>query len=215
VLKRRTENSGKRSGDPELFSRAIGALKRGEVIAFPTETFYGLGADALNEAAVKRVVSLKGRNLESPIAIIVADGEMLKDIVMDVPAVARKLMERFWPGPLTLVLPGKKNLPAPLLSRGGGVGVRISSHPLATRLARELGRPLTATSANPSGKEPARSMEEAMSYFSNRIDFFLDGGRLKGRKGSTVVEIVDGRLKIIREGVIVREELEKALTAGL
>ena len=215
MLKRRTENSGKRSGDPELFSRAIGALKRGEVIVFPTETFYGLGADALNEAAVKRVVSLKGRNLESPIAIIVADGEMLKDIVMDVPAVARKLMERFWPGPLTLVLPGKKNLPAPLLSRGGGVGVRISSHPLATRLARELGRPLTATSANPSGKEPARSMEEAMSYFSNRIDFFLDGGRLKGRKGSTVVEIVDGRLKIIREGVIVREELEKALTAGL
>ena len=215
MLKRRTENSGKRSGDPELFSRAIGALKRGEVIVFPTETFYGLGADALNEAAVKRVVSLKGRNLESPIAIIVADGEMLKDIVMDVPAVARKLMERFWPGPLTLVLPGKKNLPAPLLSRGGGVGVRISSHPLATRLARELGRPLTATSANHSGKEPARSIEEAMSYFSNRIDFFLDGGRLKGRKGSTVVEIVDGRLKIIREGVIVREELEKALTAGL
>ena len=215
MLKRRTENSGKRSGDPELFSRATGALKRGEVIVFPTETFYGLGADALNEAAVKRVVSLKGRNLESPIAIIVADGEMLKDIVMDVPAVARKLMERFWPGPLTLVLPGKKNLPAPLLSRGGGVGVRISSHPLATRLARELGRPLTATSANPSGKEPARSIEEAMSYFSNRIDFFLDGGRLKGRKGSTVVEIVDGRLKIIREGVIVREEFEKALTAGL
>lgn len=215
MLKRRTENSGKRSGDPELFSRAIGALKRGEVIVFPTETFYGLGADALNEAAVKRVVSLKGRNLGSPIAIIVADGEMLKDIVMDVPAVARKLMERFWPGPLTLVLPGKKNLPAPLLSRGGGVGVRISSHLLATRLARELGRPLTATSANPSGKEPARSIEEAMNYFSDKLKIFLDGGRLEEEKGSTVVEIVDGRLKIIREGVIVREELEKALTAGL
>ena len=213
MLKRRTENSGKRSSDPELFSRAIGALKRGEVIVFPTETFYGLGADALNEAAVKRVVSLKGRNLESPIAIIIAGREMLKDIVTDVPTVARKLMERFWPGPLTLVLPGKKNLPAPLLNRGGGVGVRISSHPLATRLARELGRPLTATSANPSGKEPARSIEEAMSYFSSRIEIFLDGGRLKGRKGSTVVEIVDGMLKVVREGGMTLSDLGKALTA--
>jgi len=214
VSRKKIENSERKGVSAKVFSRAVDALKRGEVIVFPTETFYGLGADAFNETAVEQVVFLKGRKPENPIPVIIAGREMLKDIVTDVPTVARKLMERFWPGPLTLVLPGKKNLPAPLLNRGGGVGIRISSHPLATRLARELGRPLTATSANPSGKEPAQSIEAAMSYFSGRVDIFLDGGRLKGRKGSTVVEIVDGRLKIIREGVIIREELEKALAAG-
>ena len=213
MSKRKTESLETRGASAELFSRAIDALKRGEVIVFPTETFYGLGADAFDETAVERVVALKGRSPENPIPVIVADEKMLETVGTEIPAVARRLMRRFWPGPLTLVLPGKKNLPAPLLNRGGGVGVRISSHPLATRLARELGRPLTATSANPSGKEPAQSIEAAMSYFSSRIEIFLDGGRLKGRKGSTVVEIVDGRLKVVREGEITLSDLGKALSA--
>lgn len=212
MSKRRTESSEGRSSNPELFSRAIEALKRGEVIVFPTETFYGLGADALNSAAVEKVVSLKGRNLENPIAVIVANREMLKEVVAEVPPTALRLIERFWPGPLTLVLPAKKTLPAPLLNSNGGIGIRISSHPLATRLARELDRPITATSANPSGKEPARSVEEAMGYFSDRVKIFLDGGRLEGTKGSTVVEIAEERLKIIREGEIPSEELKRVLT---
>jgi L-threonylcarbamoyladenylate synthase len=208
VSKRRTESSEGRSSNPELFSRAIEVLKRGEVIVFPTETFYGLGADALNSTAVEHVVSLKGRNLENPIAVIVSDRGMLKEVVTELPPIALRLVERFWPGPLTLVLPAKKNLPASLLNRDGSIGVRISSHPLATRLARELDRPITATSANPSGKEPARSVEEAMGYFSDRVKIFLDGGRLEDTKGSTVVEIAEERLKIIREGEISSEELK-------
>lgn len=212
MSKRRTESSEGRSSNPELFSRAIEALKRGEVIVFPTETFYGLGADALNSAAVEKVVSLKGRSLESPIAVIVSDRGMLKEVVTELPPIALRLVERFWPGPLTLVLPAKKNLPASLLNRDGGIGVRISSHPVATRLARELSHPLTATSANSSGKEPARSVEEAMGYFSDRVKIFLDGGRLEGAKGSTVVEIAGDRLKIIREGEIPSEELKRVLT---
>ena len=197
----------------KFFSRAVDALRRGDAIVFPTETFYGLGADALNEVAVGRVVSLKGRGPEDPIPVIIAGRGMLESLVADVPIVAQKLMDRFWPGPLTLVLPAKKNLPAPLLNRSGGIGGRISSHPLATRLARGLGRPLTATSANPSGKEPARSVEEATSYFSGRVDIFLDGGRLEGKKGSTVVEVVQDKLKIIREGEISSQELERILSA--
>ncbi len=211
MSRKKIENSERKGVSAKVFSRAVDALKRGEVIVFPTETFYGLGADAFNETAVKQVVSLKGRKSENPIPIIIAGREMLKDIVTDVPAVARKLMERFWPGPLTLVLPGKKNLPAPLLNRGGGVGIRISSHPLATRLARELGRPLTATSANPSGKEPARGIEEAMSYFSGKVDIFLDGGKLEGTRGSTVVEVLQNGWRAIREGEISLLELKKAL----
>ena len=215
MSRKKTENSEEKSSGAELFSRAIVALKRGEVIVFPTETFYGLGADVFNEPAVGRIVSLKGRNPENPIPIIIGDREMLSAVVISVPPMAQKLMERFWPGALTLVLPAKKNLPAPLLNRDGGVGVRISSHPLATQLARELGRPLTATSANPSGKGPARTIEEAMSYFSGRVKIFLDGGRLGGKKGSTVVEIVQGKLRIIREGEISSEELERTLSRQL
>ena len=211
MSKRKIENSEGGSSKPELFSRAVTAIRQGEVIVFPTETFYGLGADALNSAAVEKVVSLKGRDLEHPIAVVIADREMLKEVVAEVPPAALRLMERFWPGPLTLVLPAKKTLPAPLLNSSGGIGIRISSHPAATRLARELGRPLTATSANPSGKEPARTVEEAIGYFSGHVEIFLDGGRLGGTKGSTVVEIVGDRLKIIREGEIRSQDLEKSL----
>jgi L-threonylcarbamoyladenylate synthase len=191
------------------FSAALRALKRGDVIVFPTETFYGLGADALNENTVERVASLKGRNADSPIAVIVADREMLGRIVTDVPSVAEKLIQHFWPGPLTLVLPAGRDLPPPLLNREGKIGVRVSSHPIAARLARELGAPLTATSANPSGKEPARTIQEARSYFAGGIEIFLDGGMLIGKTGSTVAEVIEGNLRIIREGEISAQELIK------
>lgn len=210
MSRREIENSEWKSRGAEAFSQAIAALKRGELIVFPTETFYGLGADAFNEVAVEQVVSLKGRDPGSPIPIIIADRKMLKDVVTDVPPVAQKLIGRFWPGPLTLVLPAEKNLPAPLLNRDGQVGVRISSHPLAASLTRELGHPITATSANLSGREPARTVEEAMSYFSSKLEIFLNGGRLGGSKGSTVVEVSSrGVLRIIREGEISSRELER------
>ena len=211
MSRRETKNSEKRDAGAEALSRAIEALRRGDVIVFPTETFYGLGADALSAVAVERVVSLKGRNPDHPLPVIIADAEMLREIVTEVPPVAERLMNYFWPGPLTLVLAAAKNLPAPLLNRAGQIGVRISSHPIATRLSRELGRPLTATSANPAGKEPARTVEEAMAYFSDKIAIFLDGGRLAGTTGSTVVEVAGNNLRTIREGEISLLELKKAL----
>ncbi len=200
-----------RDRSAEIFSAALAALKRGEVIVFPTETFYGLGADALNENAVERIVTLKGRSPDSPIAVIVADAEMLPQIVTGVSPVAEALGKNFWPGPLTLVLPAKPNLPAALLNREGKIGVRVSSHPTATKLSRALGRPITATSANPSGNEPARTIEQARVYFGGDIEMFLDGGMLTGKSGSTVVEVIENRLRIIREGEISSKELEKWL----
>lgn len=211
MSKRKTESLETRGASAELFSRAVDALKRGEVIVFPTETFYGLGADAFNEAAVEQIISLKGRSPDQTVPIIVADREMLNSVVTHVSPAAQKLMDRFWPGPLTLVLPAKKNLPALLLNRDGGIGVRISSHPLATRLARELGHPITATSANPSGREPARTVEEAMGYFSGKLRIFLDGGRLEGKKGSTVMDVSQDKIRIVREGEIPSEELKRIL----
>ena len=182
--------------------QAIASLNRGDVIVFPTETVYGLGADALNPAAVEKVFQLKGRNPDSPIPIIVADHAMLQGVVEKIPPIARTLMEQFWPGPLTLVLPAAPGMPKQLLNRTGGVGVRISSHLVATELAQSFGRPLTATSANPSGQQAASTIAQAQNYFASDIDIFLDGGKLPSKTGSSVVEVIDDRIKIIRAGEI-------------
>jgi L-threonylcarbamoyladenylate synthase len=189
-------------------SRAIASLRSGNVIVFPTETVYGLGADALNHEAVEKVFQLKGRNPENPIPIIVADQAMLRGLIDKIPPIAEKLIERFWPGPLTLVLEARPHMPKQLLNSRGGVGVRISSQPLATQLAGELGRPLTATSANPSGKQAASTIEQAENYFAGEIEIFLDGGELTAKIGSSVVEVIETRIKIIREGEISVSEIE-------
>jgi L-threonylcarbamoyladenylate synthase len=195
----------------EDFYPAIEALTRGDVIVFPTETLYGLGADALNEAAVAKVLSLKGREADNPISVLVANQSMLRSLVTDMPAAAQLLMNRYWPGPLTLVLPGRKDIPKPLSNPAGGIAVRISSQPIATLLVRALGRPVTATSANPSGKEPARTVEEAKTYFAEQIRVYVDGGTLTSKSGSTVLEVMENRFRIIREGEISAFELETVL----
>jgi L-threonylcarbamoyladenylate synthase len=194
-----------------IIEAAVAALKRGEVIVFPTETLYGLGADALNTEAVDAVFRLKGRNRTTPIPVLVADLAMLEQLVDTIPALARQVIECFWPGPLTLVLPARINVPKPLLNSAGGLGIRVSSQAIATGLVEALGRPLTATSANPSGAEPARTLLEAKNYFSDNVNTFIDGGTLISQTGSTVVEVQGERLKIIREGDIAAAALEQVV----
>jgi L-threonylcarbamoyladenylate synthase len=194
-----------------MLASAVAALKRGYVISFPTETLYGLGADALNGAAVEKIYQLKGRDPANPIPVLVADRAMLNILVAEIPPLAERLIDEFWPGPLTLVLPARKDIPRPLLNSSGGVGVRISSQPIATELVRGLGRPVTATSANPSGKPPARTVEEAKNYFSAEIAVFVDGGPLVSKTGSSVAAIRGDQIKVIREGEIARSELERVV----
>ncbi|MGH7855655.1 MAG: L-threonylcarbamoyladenylate synthase [Candidatus Binatia bacterium] len=198
---------------PESVAAAVAALKRGDVITFPTETLYGLGADALNPAAVEKVFQLKGRDATNPIPVLIADRAMLLNMVSEVPPLAEELIARFWPGPLTIVFPARPDIPRPLTNPAGGIGVRISSQPIAAELIKALGRPLTATSANPSGKPPARTAQKAQEYFSGQINIFVDGGKLTSQTGSTVVEIVGGLLKIIRDGEINKSQLENVLSA--
>lgn len=193
------------------FQAAIAALKRGEVIVFPTETLYGLGADALNSAAVEKAFQLKGRDAANPISVLVADRTMLYTIVDQVPTLAEELIAEFWPGPLTLVLPAKKSVSKRLVNASGGVGVRISSAPIAAQLVRDLGKPITATSANPSGKTPARNIEQARVYFSGAITVFIDGGELHSNVGSTVAEISGDSVRVIRAGEINKAALERVI----
>ena len=213
MSKKEIENS-RAPNEDKNFGAAIDALRRGDVIVFPTETLYGLGADALNSEAVEKVFQLKGRDSRNPIPVLVAGPEMLRSLVSEIPPLAQKLMDRFWPGPLTLVLPAREDVPKPLQNASAGIAVRISSQPIATQLLKTLGRPLTATSANPSGKEPARTLQEGKRYFSGKVNVFLDGGRLTSKSGSTVVEVAEAAIEIIREGDIAAFELRRVLGEG-
>jgi len=194
---------------------AVAALRRGDVIVFPTETLYGLGADALNFSAVEKVFQLKGRDPHNPFPVLVSDRAMLDSLVTEITPLAEKLIERFWPGPLTLVLPARPDIPKPLVNSTGGIGVRISGQPIATEIVSMLGRPLTATSANPAGQPGARTVAQARNYFSGRIAIFVDGGELTSLTGSTVAEVTENKLKIIRAGEIAKSELEMALGKGV
>ena len=140
---------------------------------------------------------------------------MLDSLVAAISPLAELLIGSFWPGPLTLVLPARADIPRPLVNRCGAIGVRLSSQPIATELVRLLGRPLTATSANPSGQPGARTVVQAKNYFAGKIDIYLDGGELNSPTGSTVAAVMRDRLRIIRAGEVSREVLEAVVGKGV
>ncbi|MEE9613621.1 MAG: L-threonylcarbamoyladenylate synthase [Thermodesulfobacteriota bacterium] len=189
------------------FDKAVTAFKKGGVIAYPTETFYGLGVDPFNEEAVRGLFTLKGRPPENPVSVIVRDREMLRMVVEEVPPLAERLIEYFWPGPLTIILKARDVLPPTLTAGTGTVGVRESSSDTAMKLVTALGSPITATSANPSGKPPAATADEAAAYFGDGIDILIDGGKTGGGLGSTVVDATGEEIEIIREGEIPASEI--------
>jgi L-threonylcarbamoyladenylate synthase len=191
--------------------KAVQVLKQGGVIVYPTETLYGLGVEALNDKAVQRLFLLKERPAGKPISLLIADEKMLARVVDQIPSLARLLMSTFWPGPLTLIFPASPIL-SPFLTGGTGtIGLRLSSHPLATTLVRELGRPLTTPSANPAGQPPPVRLAEAQAYFGAKVDYYLDGGILANGPGSTVVDVTGKDPVIVREGTIPSGALAQAL----
>ncbi|MBI2411895.1 MAG: threonylcarbamoyl-AMP synthase [Deltaproteobacteria bacterium] len=187
------------------------AFKSGGVVAFPTETFYGLCVDPFDPKTIERLFSLKGRAETNPVSVIIANKEMLSRVVVDIPATALKLIDRFWPGPLTIVLKAHPDVPPPLIANTGKIGVRVPGSAVARRLSEYLASPITATSANPSGKRPPIESNEVIAYFNGEIDVLIDGGRLPGRLGSTVVDLTGVGFTIIREGEIASEAIERAI----
>lgn len=192
--------------DDERIGQAAQILSAGGIVVYPTETLYGLGVDAGNAAALQRLVELKGREPGKPIAVLIGDVQMMGALVADIPPLAEVLMRRFWPGPLTIVLRARGALSAVLTGDGDGIGVRLSSHPMAAALVCCLGHPVTAPSANPAGRPPPRRVEEARTYFGSRVDFYLDAGCLAGEPASTVVDL-RGELRVLRHGAIAAELL--------
>jgi L-threonylcarbamoyladenylate synthase len=204
-----SRDNGSRRND-EALATAAAVLADGGIVVYPTETLYALGADAFNPLALRRLIELKVRERGKPIAVLIAGVEMLRDLATEISPEAVTLMHRFWPGPLTLVLRARASVPPALTGGGDGIGVRLSSHPLATALVRALGRPVTAPSANPAARRPPVRADEARRYFGTRVDYYLDGGTLDGEPASTVVDLRAG-LKVIREGAVSVNEVCAAL----
>ncbi|MFZ5994058.1 MAG: L-threonylcarbamoyladenylate synthase [Thermodesulfobacteriota bacterium] len=195
--------------DQAAIQKACAILKEGGLVAFPTETFYGLGADALNEQALKRVFALKRRDYAKPLLVIIAEKDQLHSLVSDIPAAAEKLMDRFWPGPLTIIFKAKKGLPSLLTGGTGTVGIRISSYPVAQSLASTFGLPLTATSANLSGGRNPVTAKDVWDQLGDRVNLMLDAGKTKGIKGSTIVDVTVLPPRIVREGDVPVGEVKK------
>jgi L-threonylcarbamoyladenylate synthase len=197
--------------DRDAVAAAARVLARGGIVVYPTETFYALGADAGNAAALQRLVALKVRQKGKPIAVLVSDVDMVRDLATEIPPRAENLMRRFWPGPLTLVLRARTDVAPVLTGEGGGIGVRLSSHPVATALVRALGHPVTTPSANPAGMPPPTLVAQAEAYFGGNVDCYLDGGRLQGEPASTVVDMRHG-LNVVRAGAVAVREISAALS---
>jgi L-threonylcarbamoyladenylate synthase len=196
---------------PEVLARVASALRQGRVVAYPTETLYGLGVDPFREEALDRLYVLKGRPAEMPVSILVKDVAMLREIAHDLPGPAMRLVEAFLPGPLTLILRAHPRLPERLTSGTGKIGIRISSHPFMRHLFSRYSAPITTTSANPTGMPNARDATEILAYFPEGIDCILDGGPVPGILGSTVVDGTGEVPVILREGAIAADEIAKAL----
>lgn len=182
----------------------------GGVIAMPTDSFYALGACALDEAAVRRVCAIKGRDGQKPILVLIADRSQLDALVARVPHAAAVLMNRFWPGPLTIVLPASPRLSAALTAATGTVGVRLPAQPLLGTLLRAAG-PLTGTSANRSGAPPLRTALDVERSLGDEVDLILDGGPATAALPSTVVEATD-TVRVLREGPIGRAAIQEVLS---
>lgn len=193
----------------EVISEAAGALRRGEPIAFPTETVYGIGARALDAEAIARIYEIKGRDEGKPISLLISDIEQVERLASEIPESAEKLMKEYFPGPLTIVLKATEKVPMAVTAGTGNVGIRMPDHPLALALIRALGTPLATTSANRSGGENTQSADEVMDQLTGRIELLLDGGRAEGGVPSTVVDLTTSPCRVLREGAIPKTEIER------
>ena len=188
--------------DLEKIKQAAGMIKGGGIVAFPTETVYGLAADSSNREAVNRIFKLKGRAKDKPLTVQIEDVTYLEKLDCDIPAFAYQLMSKFWPGPLTLVFKKAKE--------AGTIGVRIPDNKIARSLIKESQMPLVVPSANLSGQPAAKTVEEVLQTFDGRIEMVVDGGKVELGIASTVIDLSISPFKILREGAVCRKDIDDA-----
>ena len=190
-------------------------IKTGGLVAVPTETVYGLAGNGLDEEAVKQIYEVKGRPQVKPLSLMVPGAEAMEQYCEDVPQGARLLAQRFWPGPLTIVLKAKDHIPSIVLAGGDTVGLRCPDHPMTLELLKKAGVPFAAPSANPSGEESPKTAQKVWDYFSGRIEGIIDGGECGIGRESTIISMVQKPYRILRQGALAEKEIASALTEGL
>jgi len=191
--------------------KAVKILKNGGIIVYPTETVYGIGCDPLNIDACDRVQRLKERMENKPMLLLAHSLKQVEEMAGSLSEIPRKLAEKFWPGPLTLIIDSRKDFPEHLHGHSGGVAFRVSSHPVAASLAKEFDRPIISTSANIDGLAPLVRYEEALSTFKNIVDIVIGTHAKLIGEPSTVIDLTSGRFSLVREGIITLSQLEKVL----
>ena len=193
------------TGAADALSAAGQVIRAGGLIAYPTDTVYGLAADFRNADAIENIYAAKDRDSRKPVAILVGSSDQLELVMQELTPGAARLAARFWPGALTLIVPRRSDLPENL-SPYMTIGVRMPNHPWALQLLRELG-PLATTSANLSGQPDAVAAQDVLQYLDGRVDLVLDGGRCPGGVPSTVVDCTSTEPRILREGALTAKQI--------
>ncbi|MEK7395546.1 MAG: L-threonylcarbamoyladenylate synthase [Candidatus Poribacteria bacterium] len=201
--------------NPEDIKKAVEVLKKGGIVAFPTDTVYGIGADIFNKDAVERIFSAKGRNSRKPLQVLIADKTDLNLITESYFDILHRLVDKFMPGALTIVMPAKSDFPKWVTCGLDTVGVRMTANTLAIEMIKAFGRPITATSANISGMPDPKDAQQVLEYLDGKIDLILDGGPTTDNIPSTVIDISVNPPRILRHGVISEEELRKEIEKWL
>ena len=200
-----------RKPEPEIIAEAAAIIKKGGVVVFPTRCLYGLGADALDPHAVEKIIKIKQRPADNPILVLIHCRRQLDSLVANITPKAVAIMDTFWPGRVTLVFEAGDTLSNRLTAHTGKIGVRLAGHPVASALIKQVGSPVTGTSANLSGRPGYHQIQYLDPAIAKRVDLVLDAGMLEGGVGSTVVDVTSDRPQILREGQVTFEEVLRTL----
>lgn len=186
-------------------------IKDGGIVVFPTETVYGIGANCLDEQAIKKLYKIKQRPISKPISLLVSDMQMIKKVAKDISNIEYKLMDTFFPGPFTIIL-NKKNIVPDIVSAGENtIGVRMPKGDIARKLVEYVGVPIATSSANISGKPSGTNLKEIIKEFEGKVNYYIDGGESEIGIPSTVVKVINNKVEILREGSITKEKIEEVL----
>lgn len=184
-------------------------IKQGGIVIFPTETVYGIGVNALNEEAVKKLYSIKQRPLNKPISLLISDMNMINKVAQDITDLEYKLMKKFFPGPFTIILKKKEIVPDILTANTDTVGIRMPSEEITRRLIEYANIPIAAPSANISNKPSGTNLDNIIKDFEGKVDYFIDSGESKLGIASTIVKVIDGIPHILRQGTITKEQIQE------
>lgn len=187
---------------------AANIIKKGGIVIFPTETVYGIGTNGLDEEAVKKLYEVKDRPLNKPISLLVSNFDMINQVAKDITEMEYKIMKNFFPGPLTIILNKKSCVPDILTAKGNTVGIRMPDNEIALKLIELSGVPIATPSANISGRPSGIDIEDIKKDFEGKVDLFIDSGKSKIGNGSTIVKVEDNEIKILRQGIITKEQIE-------